>query len=261
MSDNYEATIAELQTEITERMKAVNSLRRLRGLPLLYPDQDAAALPGSGSIRSDQWYRKALSTAVREFLEMRSTANLGAASVDEIYSALAQGGFKFDTKDETYAKPALRQSLTKNTAIFHRLPNGDYGLATWYDLGRNGADDSHPNPIRTKRKPGRPSKKKALDHKPNPPVKPSNLLDKMIDDRSSKNKVTLSSAVKEAIEAMVGEFTKQDILDWIIKNHPALGSPNRTSVFSMIPHFAKELHLEIAREAKGNEPAAYRKAK
>src|SRR5687767_11174118 len=106
MSDNVNAVIAELQKEIAERMRAVNTLLKLKGMEPIYPDPDAAAAtPATGRIRSDLWYGKGLSTAAREFLEMRERAGLGAASVDGIYAALVQGGFKFEAKDESYAKP------------------------------------------------------------------------------------------------------------------------------------------------------------
>jgi hypothetical protein len=42
----------------------------------------------------------------------------------------------------------LASSLAKNTAKFHRLPNGSYGLLSWYDramLKRAGKEDRRQN--------------------------------------------------------------------------------------------------------------------
>lgn len=98
-----------------------------------YMDADLATTLGTSSIRRDQWYGQPISTAIREYLTMRRASNAGPSTVNEIYDALTQGGFKFDAKDEENAKRGLRISLTKNTSIFHRLPDGKhYGLIEWY---------------------------------------------------------------------------------------------------------------------------------
>lgn len=84
------------------------------------------------AIRNDQFYGQPLATAIREFLQMRKAAGGGAASVKEIYDALVRGGFKFEARDDVNAQRGLRQSLTKNSITFHKLPNGNYGLLEWY---------------------------------------------------------------------------------------------------------------------------------
>jgi hypothetical protein len=66
----------------------------------------------------------------REYLESRKRA----CEAEEILSALERGGFDFSTQDWK-AGPRLRPlaiTLGKNSAIFHRLPNGTYGLRVWY---------------------------------------------------------------------------------------------------------------------------------
>jgi hypothetical protein len=74
-----------------------------------------------------------MSTAAREYLEMRRTMSLGPASPREVYEALTDGGFSFDTKDEQIVLVSLRATLRKSSSIFHRLPNGQYGLLKWYE--------------------------------------------------------------------------------------------------------------------------------
>jgi hypothetical protein len=92
-------------------------------------DERPSESPG---FRSDEFYGQPLSTVVRTILEKRRAANLGAASVAEIYDAMEQGGFSFGSSNSENAKRNLRISLTKNSAIFHRLPNNRYGLLEWY---------------------------------------------------------------------------------------------------------------------------------
>ena len=86
---------------------------------------------GSETIAANQQIG-ALATAVRTILEMRRANNLGAALNNEIYDALIAGGYQFNTKSEDVARSSLRNSLAKNTVTFHKLPNGRFGLATWY---------------------------------------------------------------------------------------------------------------------------------
>jgi len=73
-----------------------------------------------------------LQTAVREYLDMRKLQNLGPTTPREIYTAITSGGFQFETKDEHTALVGLRALLRKRTAFFHKLPNGTYGLTSWY---------------------------------------------------------------------------------------------------------------------------------
>lgn len=84
------------------------------------------------SIQGDQFYGQPLATCIRQILEMRKALKQGPATVNEIFGALVQGNYQFETKNEDNAKRGLRISLTKNTSIFHKLPNGKFGLLDWY---------------------------------------------------------------------------------------------------------------------------------
>jgi hypothetical protein len=83
-------------------------------------------------IRPDTFYGKKMGTAAREFLEMRRAAQQGPAKPREVFDALKQGGFQFETRDDNIAMVSLRAMLRKNTVMFHKLPNGAYGLRNWY---------------------------------------------------------------------------------------------------------------------------------
>lgn len=141
MVDEYfDRTIAHLvedirqgEVDLAENKRVVNRLCVKANRPTIYPDADVVSGPSIGNIRRDQWYGQPISGAIREYLSLRRSANLGPASVGEIYDALCDGGFSFDAKDPENAKRGIRVCLTKSSSIFHRLPNGNmYGLLDWY---------------------------------------------------------------------------------------------------------------------------------
>lgn len=140
MSDHYLKIIQELEDELVEQEAAATDTKRLinRMLgrinqPPRYSDADLETKSGVAlAIRSDQFYGQPLASCVRDILEMRRALNQGPATVNEIYASLVEGGFAFDTKIEENAKRGLRISLAKNTALFHKLPNGKFGLLEWY---------------------------------------------------------------------------------------------------------------------------------
>lgn len=139
MSEFSEA-IARLQAKLREQEKAVaktktiiNYLCEEAGQPPMYRDDEVNATSGvSLSIRGDQFYGQPLATCIRQILEMRKGLNQGPATVNEIYAALLEGNYQFDTKDADNAKRGLRVSLSKNNITFHRLPDGKFGLLEWY---------------------------------------------------------------------------------------------------------------------------------
>jgi hypothetical protein len=75
-----------------------------------------------------------LATSVEEFLENRKkTTGDQACAPSEILAALEAGGFDFKAqgwKDDDRLR-SLAVTLGKNPK-FHRLPNGTYGLLSWY---------------------------------------------------------------------------------------------------------------------------------
>ncbi|MDM4767275.1 hypothetical protein [Pelomonas sp. SE-A7] len=144
MSDPIQLAIAKLQAKLREQERAasktkmaINALCEAVDLPPMYAEDaeenhDVASL----SIRSDQFYGQPLAAAIRTILEMRRKQDRGPATVNEIYAALIEGGFAFDTRNEENAKRGLRISLTKNSVTFHKLPNGKYGLLDWYPAAK-----------------------------------------------------------------------------------------------------------------------------
>lgn len=140
MSDHIKATIRDLQNElkkqeaaVVEKKKLINMLCAHAGMPPMYADGELQASSGpSLSIKSDQFYGQSMITAMRQILEMRKALDQGPATINEIHAALVEGNFIFETKDEANAKRGIRISVTKNSGIFHKLPNGKVGLLEWY---------------------------------------------------------------------------------------------------------------------------------
>ncbi len=139
MDEHFRLTIAEVQKRIVEGEKqvqedkrTVNKLAVMAGAGVIYPDADLQTNSIGLTIRSDQFYGQPFATSVRDILVMRKALNQGAATINEIYGALVEGGFRFDTKIEENAKRGMRISLAKNNTMFHKLPSGTFGLREWY---------------------------------------------------------------------------------------------------------------------------------
>lgn len=162
MTKTVEQAISDLTAEIAadeaavrKKKDTVNALCGVVGRPPAYTvENQAATIPTA--IRSDQFYGQPLASSVRTILEMRRAANMGAATNNEIYDALVMGGYEFETKSEDIARKSLRNSLAKNTSMFHKLPNGQFGMLSWYpnikkpkasspsEEGANGAGEAPP---------------------------------------------------------------------------------------------------------------------
>lgn len=134
LSGAIEALLDELreqQMTVLDTKKMINSLRKRIGEPPLFTDADLQDAEVLNPSRPDLYYGKPLATACREYLELRKQA----CDAGEILKALSDGGFDFEAlgwKDRKTWLRLLSISLAKNTYIFHRLPNGTFGLLTWY---------------------------------------------------------------------------------------------------------------------------------
>jgi hypothetical protein len=135
MSEHVERTIemvlnqiGDLEREVARKKNTVNDLCAIISRPPMFLEIAGAS---ATQLTDDAFYGKPLAAAVEEVFERRKQAGQGAATVAEIYDTLIRGGFHFTTKNVENAKRGLYISLTKN-ALFHKLPNGSYGLLAWY---------------------------------------------------------------------------------------------------------------------------------
>ena len=136
--DQAKRKLAEQEQSVVDTKKFINQLCHFGGLPPMYPITDEKSSAGLGSIRRDSFYGKSATTAVREFLEMRHSSGMGAATHSEIIEALKLGGFDFTqlSSEEHIAHRTVAITLGKNSSIFHKLPNGNWGLLAWYPEAR-----------------------------------------------------------------------------------------------------------------------------
>lgn len=147
MNDHIVQTITDLEKKVAEyeghalRVKTtINELCVMAGLPPRYAAAQLEKSAGGGmSIRSDQFHARPVATIVREYLEMRKRSDMGPATLEEIYDAMAQGGYEFQTKSEQIARISLSNALTKNT-VFYKLPNKRWGLLEWYPKAKQRDD-------------------------------------------------------------------------------------------------------------------------
>lgn len=140
MTDHFSLTVASLQQKIQEHeqsilkiKKTINQLAEVEGHAPVYADADLQVSSSAPSqFRPDQFFGKPLAGSVKAVLEQRQKMNLGAASPDDLYTALVAGGYDFGTPSETNAKRILAISLGKNM-LFQRTPNGHWGMRKWYN--------------------------------------------------------------------------------------------------------------------------------
>lgn len=133
--------LADLEKQVLDTKLVINRLCVRAGMEPLFPDASAASTSSMSAVRPDSFYGKSVTTAAREFLEMRRSAGLGPATPREVYEALIKGGYTFEAKEVITAIIGLRATLRKSSSIFHRLPNGTYGLLSWYPNARPARDD------------------------------------------------------------------------------------------------------------------------
>jgi hypothetical protein len=131
--DALQKDLADLERKVIEAKTTINKLCELAGGTALYPDVGSPSAATITTIRADTFYGKVLTTAAREYLEMRKVQNLGPATTRDIYDAIISGGFEFETDNANNAMTGMRQTMGKNSSIFHRLPNGNWGLTSWYE--------------------------------------------------------------------------------------------------------------------------------
>ncbi len=139
MASRFQDAIDELVAEITTKVREVSELKRTVNLllakggqqPMYEEVEEETVRGGVAGLRPDQFYGKSPTLAAREYLDLRGQA----VPPDEIVTAMERGGFDFKAQGWTTVENRVRNlaiSMGKNTGIFHRLPNGFYGLTKWY---------------------------------------------------------------------------------------------------------------------------------
>jgi hypothetical protein len=136
---DLEKRLEKLKAEIQRIATAINCLCEVEGQPRRY-EETTPEQHQTSQTRPDQYYGRPLATVSAEVLEKRLAKGLGAATLDEIFTELLRGGFKFEGKNEGIQKRGLAISMGKNTAKFHKLPNDTWGLTEWYPKAKEGKE-------------------------------------------------------------------------------------------------------------------------
>ncbi len=220
------------EDEAAKLKKLINELCTEGGLPLRYAN---IALSGNESltIRGDKFYGLAITTAIRNYLEMRKAANQGPATVSQIYEAIKSGGYRFETENEENAKTTVRNNLRKSSSIFHRLPNGDFGLLAWY-----------PNA-----KPPKPDEPQAGDVQERPASPPS---------PEKKNNVT-HGEIRDIINSIDGNFQASDVEELVRQRFPSKTLPSGAIPTVLYWLKNKKGSLRMVSERQGAKGAVYGK--
>ena len=135
--------IEEAEANIRALRTAINTICVAQGHPPRYAEEQLAASGGGRltQIKDDTFYGKKQTPAMRDYLEMRKAQNLGPATPREIYDALQIGGFQFEAKEEHTRLVSMRALLRTQPLVFHRLPQGAYGLTSWYPDAKRSKGD------------------------------------------------------------------------------------------------------------------------
>jgi hypothetical protein len=134
--------IAYHDTESARLKRWVNDGDMIAGNEPRFPDIAVEVVPGA-TLRASKatylagtFFNKPFASAVKTILTDRYEAagkKPSPAAVDEIFEALAQGSFGFETTGADNQKNSIRISLGKNSVTFVKLPNSDlFGLVEWY---------------------------------------------------------------------------------------------------------------------------------
>lgn len=145
MADHIDLAIADLEKrlagqedECADTRRAINALCKAGGKPPRYAEVEKKSVKAAGGpLRKDKYYGKPLASVVREILEVSQSLDQGPLTVAQIYDRMNEGGYVWDGTNVDNRKRVLRISLAKNTAVFHKLPGGEYGLTEWYPAVRN----------------------------------------------------------------------------------------------------------------------------
>ncbi len=205
MSNDILSSIETLSTKVRKQEEETNALKRVVNslcedakVPPRYPNISSSAQ--DLNIRKDQYYGQPLNAALRSYLEYRKAANLGPASIGDIFQGIKSGGYKFETKSDDIAKIGVAAALRKTSSVFHRLPTGEYGLLAWYPNAKaattDNAEDEKESTKKTAAKRGKGHKAAKADEE-----KDGDSTEAKADDNSITAK-----EVRDVILAAPGEF-------------------------------------------------------
>jgi hypothetical protein len=149
----------EALQNVAELERTINMLCKEAGQPPRYAETTTSSGAKLIQISDDTFYGQKQTPAMRTYLEMRRAQGVGPATVREIYEAIKSGGYVFEAKEVETALVGMRALLRTQPQVFHRLPQGTWGLTAWYPDAKKPKEDE------------KPKKKTGLVRKTNPAKK------------------------------------------------------------------------------------------
>ena len=158
--------------ELDEAKRAVNQLCICIGEPPIYRlDENSEIGQLTTDLKGHEYYMKPLATVITNILERRGEKG-GPATIKEIYEQMKAGGYLFKAESDVNAMRGIRESMSKNTQTYHKLPNGKFGLLKWFPEVKEKKVEQVKS-IKTHRRRGRPPKKLAQSEVKKEETKPS----------------------------------------------------------------------------------------
>jgi hypothetical protein len=128
----FERRREEALANVAECERTINTLCKEAGYAPRYSEISTSNAMKVTQISDDTFYGQKQTPAMRMYLEMRKTQGLGPATPREIYEAIKSGGYVFEARDAEVALVGMRALLRTQPNVFHRLPQGTWGLTAWY---------------------------------------------------------------------------------------------------------------------------------
>jgi len=144
--------VIQKEKELIDIKKAVNQLCNLIEQPAIYIINQADKEQLAIQLKGDEYYMQPVARVIHKILERRKALGAGPASIREVYEEMKAGGFNFDAKNEQNAIRGIRASMIKNTAKFHKLPIGKFGLREWYPELKESNDATKKSNVKHKRR-------------------------------------------------------------------------------------------------------------
>jgi hypothetical protein len=242
--------VTDLKRQLSVKMRTANDLCALNGQPPMYADIDGDE--PSISTTPDEYYGKTTPEVIRTILEKRKRANLGAASVAEIHVAMVAGGFQFQAAKESYARRGIYGILAQYPD-FHRIPDGKYGLTSWYPAAKT---KTQPAPRKPQKAAGAKTVKK---EKPKPPTKKTPKPEPRANGvHAPVGDGTLIESVRDALRSVVSPFTFTHVAGGLSQKGI---TANRAQVKSVLYRLEKTGEVQVVQRGKGKKPSLYIKQK
>jgi hypothetical protein len=260
MADNLLDTIETLSAramakeEEAHKLKTlVNELCREAGIAVRFGN---IPMVGAGlSLRSDQFYGLGLTTAVRNYLELRKASGLSSASLTDIFTALKAGGFKFGTTNEKNARIIVGNAVRKTSAVFHRVPNGEYGLLSWYPNAKATSEDGEPSPAKKRR--GKKHRKNTTEHQETKTAQaPERVEEKPFVAPAAGHDNITNDEIRQIVLAQPGNFQNSDIWKAINAKHPNKLIP-QSKVSTVLYLLKGEKKIKVVTERNGKIGAVF----